>query len=244
VLHLPDHIAKDHCLRRLSVTLGKYDSYKDSVLESSLWLLENGYFGSRRGSGGNVSVRIDEGDLMAITPSSVQYHDLSAKDICVVDFDLSVIEGGLKPSVEAGMHSIIYKMRPDVHAVVHTHQSFGSVFAVISEPIPALFDEIAFALGHKVDVVPYALSGSTDLINNVKIKLSNNANAYILQNHGILVLGKNLDKALLHAELLEKVAQVYFMALSTGKAIHTLPDPVMELIKVLRNHEVSEALKK
>jgi L-ribulose-5-phosphate 4-epimerase len=224
--------------------MGKYDSYKDSVLESSLWLLENGYFGSQRGSGGNVSVRIDKGDLMAITPSSVQYHELSAGDICVVDFDISVIEGGLKPSVEAGMHSIIYKMRPDVHAVVHTHQIFGSVFAVISEPIPALFDEIAFSLGHMVEVVPYALSGSADLVNNVRAKLSNNANAYILQNHGILALGKNLDKALLHAELLEKAAQVYSMALSTGKAIHMLPEPVIEMIKVLRNHEVNEALNK
>jgi L-ribulose-5-phosphate 4-epimerase len=224
--------------------MGKYDSYKNSVLESSLWLLENGYFGSRRGSGGNVSVRIHEGDLMAITPSSVKYHELSAKDICVVDFDISVIEGGLKPSVEAGMHSIIYKMRPDVHAVVHTHQVFGSVFALISEPIPALFDEIAFSLGHMVEVVPYALSGSADLANNVRAKLSNNANAYILQNHGILALGKNLDKALLHAELLEKAAQVYSMALSTGKAVHKLPEPVIEVIRVLRNHEVNEALKK
>jgi L-ribulose-5-phosphate 4-epimerase len=224
--------------------MGKYDNYKDSVLESSLWLVENGYFGSHRGSGGNVSVRIDEGDLMAITPSSLKYHELSAKDICVVDFDISVIEGGLKPSVEAGMHGIIYKMRPDVHAVVHTHQIFGSVFAVISEPIPALFDEVAFSLGHMVEVVPYALSGSVDLVNNVKAKLSNNATAYILQNHGILALGKNLDKALLHAELLEKTAQVYSIALSTGKAIHTLPDPVIEMIKVLRNQEVNEALKK
>lgn len=224
--------------------MGKYDSYKDSVLESSLWLLENGYFGSQRGSGGNVSVRIDEGALMAITPSSVQYHKLSAKDICVVDFDISVIEGGLRPSVEAGMHSIIYKMRPDVHAVVHTHQIFGGVFAVISEPIPALFDEVAFTLGHMVEVVPYALSGSVDLVNNVMAKLSNNANAYILQNHGILALGNNLDKALLHAELLEKTARIYFMALSTGKVIHTLPEPVIEMIRILRSHEVNEALKK
>jgi L-ribulose-5-phosphate 4-epimerase len=224
--------------------MAHYENYKKDVLAASLWLLENGYFGSRRGSGGNVSVRIHEGDLMAITPSSVQYHELSAKDICVVDFDISIIEGELKPSVEAGMHSIIYKMRPDVRAVVHTHQFFGSVFAVINEPIPALFDEVAFALGNTVEVVPYGLSGSVDLVNNVRAKLSNNANAYILQNHGILALGANLDKALLHAELLEKAAQVYSMALSTGRAINTLPEPVIEMIKVLRNHEVNEVLKK
>ena len=82
--------------------MGKYDSYKESVLEASLWLLENRYFGSLRGSGGNVSVRIDEGDLMAITPSSVQYHELSAKDICVVDFDISVIVGGAETFCGSG----------------------------------------------------------------------------------------------------------------------------------------------
>jgi ribulose-5-phosphate 4-epimerase/fuculose-1-phosphate aldolase len=95
-----------------------------------------------------------------------------------------------------------------------------------------------------VEVVPYALSRSVGLVNNGRAKLSNNANAYILQNHGVLTLGKNLDNALLHAELIEKAAQVYSMALSTSKAIHKLPEPVIEMIRVFRNHEVNEALKK
>ena len=88
----------------------KYENYKKNVLEASLWLSEQGYFGSHRGSGGNVSVRISE-DAMAITPSSVKYQELSAADICVIGFDLSGIEGNdkLKPSVESGMHSIIYQ---------------------------------------------------------------------------------------------------------------------------------------
>jgi L-fuculose-phosphate aldolase len=221
----------------------KYDDYKKKVLEASLWLLEHGYFGSRRGTGGNVSVRIEE-SVMAITPSSAKYQDLSSDDICVVGMDLSVMEGTLSPSVESGMHSIIYRRRPDVHAIVHTHQVYGSVFAVINEPIPALFDEISFSLGQMVEVIPYALSGSTDLVNNVAGKLSNNANAYIIQNHGILALGKNLDKALLHAELLEKAAQTYCLALSTHKTIHTLPDSIIETVKAVRDYEVNEAGKK
>jgi glutamate-1-semialdehyde 2,1-aminomutase len=223
----------------------KYDNYKKNVLEASLWLSEHGYFGSYRGSGGNVSARINEMAL-AITPSSVKYQELSTADICVVGFDLSVIEGNdkLKPSVESGMHSIIYRKRPDVNAIVHTHQIYGSVFALINTPIPALFDEVSFALGQMVEIVPYALSGSPQLISNVASKLSNNANAYIIQNHGILALGKNLDLAILNAELLEKVAHIYYLALSTGKPVSTLPESIVELVAAVRNNEVKEAMGK
>ncbi|MGD0020877.1 MAG: class II aldolase/adducin family protein [Smithellaceae bacterium] len=220
----------------------KYDNYKKNVLEASLWLSEHGYFGSHRGSGGNVSVRLSE-VAMVITPSSVKYQKLSVDDICVVGFDLSVIgeKSNLKPSVESGLHSIIYQNRPDVNAVVHTHQIYGSVFAVINTPIPALFDEVSFSLGQMVEIIPYALSGSSELANNVAGKLSNNANAYIIQNHGILALGKNLDLAILNAELLEKVAQIYCLALSTGKPIKTLPESIVELVVAVRNYEVNDA---
>ena len=215
---------------------------KKEFLEASLWLAQHGYFGSHRGTGGNVSVRID-GTTMAITPSSVRYQELSVDDICITGFDLSLIEGkgNLKQSVESGLHSIVYRMRPDVNAVIHTHQIYGSVFAVINTPIPALFDEVSFSLGQMVEVIPYALSGSPELANNVGGKLSNNANAYIIQNHGILALGKNIDKAILHAELLEKVARIYCLALSTGKPISTLPESIIEMVGVLRNHEVKKA---
>ena len=223
----------------------KYESYKKEVLEASLWLSAQGYFGSLRGSGGNVSVRIDE-TAMAITPSWVKYQEISVADICVVGSDLSVIEGNdkLKPSVEAGMHNIIYQRRPDVHAIVHTHQIYGSVFALINTPIPALLDEVSFSLGPMVEIIPYALSGSPELVNNVESKLSNNANAYIMQNHGILALGKNLDKAVLNAELLEKVAHIYYLALSTGKQVFTLPKSITDLVSIIRNQEVKEAMEK
>ena len=223
----------------------KYESCKKNILEASLWLLKQGYFGSHRGSGGNVSVRVNE-TAMAITPSSINYQALSLDDICIVGFDLSVIEvkDKLKPSVEAGMHNIIYQKRPDVNAIVHTHQIYGSVFSLINTPIPALFDEVAFSLGQMVEIVPYALSGSSDLVDNVAGKLSNNANAYILQNHGILALGRDLDKAILHAELLEKVAHIYYLALSTGKPIDTLPESIVEVVKIVRENEVQQAMGK
>ncbi len=214
----------------------KYKAYKKEVLDASLWLSEHGYFGSLRGSGGNVSVRIND-TAMAITPSALKYQDLSVDDICIVGFDNQEIKikKGRKSSIEAGMHSVIYQKRPDIKAIVHTHQTYGSVFAILNMPIPALFDEASWALGKTIEVVPYALSGSHQLAINVGTKLSNKANAYIIQNHGILALGENIDKALLNAELLEKAAQIYYLALSTSKPVNSLPS---SKVKHLKNKKI------
>ncbi|MEW6262742.1 MAG: class II aldolase/adducin family protein [Thermodesulfobacteriota bacterium] len=221
-----------------------FSVYKKEVLEGALWLSERGYLGSHRGSGGNVSVRIDEG-VMAITPSSLRYQAMSADDVCVVGFDLTIIDGkkGINPSVETGLHGVVYRMRPDVNAVVHTHQTYGSLFSIINTPIPALFDEVSFSLGSVIEIIPYALSGTPDLAKNVAEKVASHANAFIIQNHGILALGQTLDQAILHAELLEKAAHIYYMALSTGKPITTLPEPILALVDAVREHEVKEARK-
>jgi hypothetical protein len=219
-----------------------YSKEKTMVLESSLWLSRNGYFGTQRGTGGNVSLRLGESS-MAITPSSMEYEGLTPGDILVVDFAIAVIEGktGLKPSVESILHSTIYQNRPDCNAVVHSHQPWGSALALINTPIPALFDEVSLALGPLIDIIPYGLSGSPELAANTATKLSNNANAYIIQNHGILALGKTMHQALLNAELLEKVAHAFCLALSTGKTVTTLPQSVADMFSSLRHNEVNEA---
>ncbi|OPL16735.1 MAG: hypothetical protein AVO39_00135 [delta proteobacterium MLS_D] len=221
-----------------------YETYQKEVLQAGLWLSEHGFFGSLRGTGGNVSVRIAGEDLMAVTPSSVKYHEITPEDICIVDLSSTLVEGERAPSIEAGMHAAVYRERPDVKAVVHTHQTYGSVFALINRSVPALFDEVAFALGEKIDMIPYALSGSPELAANVGHAVRNNANAYIIRNHGIIALGKNMDKALLAAELLEKAAKTYCIALSTGVPVVELPDDVLEMARGLREYEAEEAKKK
>ncbi len=223
--------------------MDSYGTYQREVLEASLWLWKHGYFGSTRGTGGNVSVRIHGKNLMAVTPSSVKYNEIGSEDICIVDLSGKLIEGSRVPSMESGMHAAVYRERSDVNAVVHTHQAYGSVFALLNIPIPPLFDEIALVLGESVEVVPYAMSGSAELADNVANRLANNANAYIIQNHGIIALGKSMDKALLAAELLEKAAQTYCLALSTGKPVGELPGPICRLVRTLRDKEVKEAEK-
>ncbi len=214
--------------------MGKYYEYQKEVLKWSLWLSENGFFGTKLGTGGNVSMRIPGEEAAAMTPSSRKYHELTAQDICVVDFGGKLLEGDLKPTMEQGIHLAVYKNREKVNAVAHTHQTYASLISVIGTPIPALFDEVAFDIGDVVDVVPYAVSGSAELAENVRSKLGNNCGCYIIQNHGALNLGSSLEKACLHAEMLEKVCMVYYHALVSGKKISVLPEPVMELVRALK----------
>jgi L-ribulose-5-phosphate 4-epimerase len=204
--------------------MSKYDDYKQQVLEICQDMMEGGFFGSRHGSAGNVSVLVDGEDVAVITPSGRNYRQLRAQDMCVVNMQGGRIEGDYEPSIETPMHLACYQNRPDVSAVIHTHQPYASVFSLINQPIPALFDEVAVAIGHTIDVVPYGLSGSDDLLRGVVEKLENRCHCYILQNHGALSVGPNLEKTRLFAELMEKTAQVYYMALSTGREITHLPE--------------------
>jgi L-fuculose-phosphate aldolase len=106
----------------------------------------------------------------------------------------------------------------------------SSVLAVLNVPIPPLFDETVVTVGNLIEVVPYALSGSPELLANVVEKLANRGQCYILQNHGALCVGKNLDKAVAYLELLEKNAAIYCQALATGKPVVTLPQQLAEAL--------------
>lgn len=216
------------------INVSNYESYRREVLECTQWLSSHGYFGGQKGSGGNVSVRIKGEEMIAVTPSSLPYQTLQVEDICIVNFALQTIAGEHRPSIEAAMHIGVYRHRGDVNAVIHTHQTFASVFAVLNMPVPPLFDEVALNTGHTIDVIPYALSGSPELVENVAGKLANKCHCYILQNHGALSLGATLEKAWINTENMEKAAQIYYYALSTGRPVGTLPEATLELFKALR----------
>ena len=137
-----------------------YDSAKKLVVETAQKLTQKGYLVA---TGGNVSIRILQEKAFAITPSDYDYMKMRPEDVCILDFELNILEGKLKPSVESAMHCAIYQARPDVNAVVHTHQVYASALALIHAPIPALFDEQARFLGRAVEIIPYAPSGTSFL---------------------------------------------------------------------------------
>jgi len=206
--------------------MGAFESYKQQVVETAQDLTHKGYL---MATGGNLSVRIAGRDAFAVTPSNFDYLKMTASDICVLDFDLAVIEGQLKPSVEAGMHAAVYQARPDVNAIIHTHQVYASALTLIKAPIPALFDEQARFLGRSVEIIPYAPSGTGMLKTTVAKHVRNHNNAYMMQNHGALVFGHDMERAVHNVEILEKCALAYLLALCSERKVSKIPLAVREI---------------
>ena len=203
-----------------------FDSAKKQVVETAQKLVQKGYL---MATGGNLSTRITGQDAFAITPSNFDYLKMTNEDVCILDFDLNIIEGDLKPSVESAMHGAIYQARADVNAVVHTHQVYASALTLIKASIPALFDEQARFLGRSVDIIPYAPSGTGFLKNTVAKHVKNHNNAFMMQNHGALVFGHDIERAIHNVEILEKCAQAYLLALCTERKISKIPLAVREI---------------
>ncbi|KAF0109725.1 MAG: aminotransferase [Chloroflexi bacterium] len=206
--------------------MSQFLPFKQQIVDAAQKLTKKGYL---MATGGNLSVRIAGQNAFAITPSNYDYLKMTADDVCVLDFDLNPLEGGRKPSVESGMHGAIYQTRADVNAVVHTHQVYASALALIRLPIPALFDEQTIFLGRRVAVIPYAPSGTARLKDTIARHVNDHNNAYLMQNHGALCFGHNLERAAHNVEILEKCALAYLLALCTGEKVSKIPLAAREL---------------
>ncbi len=203
-----------------------FDEYKQLVVQTAQELTHKGYL---MATGGNLSVRIPGQNALAVTPSNFDYLLMTPEDICVLDFDLQTIEGHRVPSVETSMHAAIYQVRPDVNAIVHTHQVYASALTLIKAPIPALFDEQARFLGRSVEIIPYAPSGTGMLKSTVAKHVKNHNNAFMMQNHGALVFGHDMQRAVHNVEILEKCALAYLLALCSERKVSKIPLAVREI---------------
>lgn len=178
------------------------------------------------GTSGNGSMRLGK-ELLAITPSSRPYSLLRPEEIVVVDFQAEPVEGDLVPSSETLMHIAAYRCRPDAMAVLHTHSPYITVAAVLGRPIPPLIDELVIRVGGEVPVAQYAFPGTPELAEAAASHLKER-NAVILRNHGLLALGSSLEEALEACQLVERAAQVFFLASLLGTP-EPLPPQVVEL---------------
>ena len=206
--------------------MSAFDLQKKQIVETAQALVRKGYL---MATGGNLSLRIPGQNCFAITPSNYDYLKMTPQDVCVLDFELNKLEGQLKPSVESAMHGAIYKVRLDVNAIVHTHQAYVSALTLIKAPIPALFDEQARFLGRSVEIIPYAPSGTGWLKNTVAKHVQNHNNAFMMQNHGALVLGHDMQRAVHNVEILEKCALAYLLAICSERKISKIPLAVREV---------------
>ena len=206
--------------------MSQIEEVKQKIVRTSQKLVRKGYL---MATGGNVSMRILGQDAFAITPSNYDYMKMKPEDVCVLDFELNVLEGELKPSVETPMHGGVYQVRGDVNAIVHTHQVYASALTLIKAPIPTLFDEQARFLGRSVDIIPYAPSGTGMLKKAVAKHVRNHNNAFMMQNHGALIFGHDMERATHNVEILEKCALAYLLALCSERKVSKIPLAVREI---------------
>ena len=156
---------------------------------------------------GNLSVRLPGKDQIWITPSGLHKGELRTDDLIKIDFNGNVLEGHHKPSTEWKFHVAIYKARPDVYAVIHTHNPSVLVLDLLGiELDPGLLIESKYYV-KGVAYVPEEEPGSEELAKHVAQAALKGANAIILRKHGVVSLGKNLYEAETVAEVLEDIAQ-------------------------------------
>ena len=164
------------------------------------------------GTAGNISIR--NGDLVAITPTSVDYDALDLSLVCVVGLDGEIVEAEREPSSELPMHLAVYHAT-DAVAIVHTHAPYATALATVVDELPAIHYMIA-ELGGPVRVAPYATFGTDELAGSAMDALRGR-NAVILGSHGTLTLGDSLEQAYWRSVLLEWLATLYYRATLLGE---------------------------
>lgn len=196
------------------------DTAVRAVVEGGLRLVRDGLV---EGTAGNVSVR--EGDLVAVSPSSIAYELIRPEDVCVLDLDGTIVSraDGPRPSTETGMHLQVYR-ETDAGAVVHHHGLASVAVSTVVDVLPALHYYIA-RLGGPVRVAAYARYGTDQLARNVLLALEGRT-AALMANHGAITYAGSLDAAFDKALLLEWLCRLQVTAASMG-APRALSEPDM-----------------
>jgi L-ribulose-5-phosphate 4-epimerase len=175
---------------------------------------------------GNVSARDPESGLVVIKPSGVMYDVLRPEDHVVVDLQGKTVEGKLKPSSDTASHLYIYRQRPDVNGVVHTHSPYATAFAANGLSIPVYLTAHADEFGQEIPCAGFALIGGEEIGQQVVENIGTCA-AVLLKNHGVFTVGKNARAAVKAAVMVEDVAKTVFLARQLGQP-DELPADVVE----------------
>lgn len=177
---------------------------------------------------GNVSARDPESGLVVIKPSGIKYVDLRPEHMVVVDLEGDIVEGTLKPSSDTASHLYIYRQRPDVNGIVHTHSRYATAFAALGKPIPVYLTAQGDEFGGPIPCGGFALIGGEE-IGQVVVESIGNSPAVLLKNHGVFTVGKNAEAALKAAVMVEDVAATIWLALQIGQPDEISPENVAKL---------------
>jgi L-fuculose-phosphate aldolase len=191
--------------------------------------------GLTAGTGGNLSVVNRKKNLIAVTPSGVDYLEMSPEDVALVGMDGGPIETSkCKPSSELLFHQALYRRRQDIQAVVHTHSVYATTLASLGWEIPPFHYLVAYS-GKKVPLASYATFGSEQLARNVAEAIGDN-NAVLMESHGVVTVGATLAKAFEAAEIIEYVARVYYLAKNLGEPAILSDEEMKKVIEKFKGY--------
>lgn len=177
---------------------------------------------------GNVSARDPESGLVVIKPSGLKYSELRPENMVIVDVEGDIVEGNLKPSSDTASHLYIYRARPDVNGIVHTHSRYATAFAALGKPIPVYLTAQGDEFGGPIPCGGFALIGGEE-IGKVVVEAIGTSPAVLLKNHGVFTVGKNAEAAIKAAVMVEDVAATVWLALQIGQPDEISPENVAKL---------------
>lgn len=179
---------------------------------------------------GNVSARDPETGLVVIKPSGVKFRDLTPENMVIVDLDGKVVEAAHKPSSDTASHCYIYRHRPDVFGVAHTHSRFATAFAALGRSIPCVLTAMADEFGGDIPCGGFALIGGEQIGKVVIETLAGSKSlAVLLQNHGVFTIGKNAEEAVKAAVMTEDNAAIVWAALQLGEPLPISAEDIASL---------------
>jgi L-ribulose-5-phosphate 4-epimerase len=169
---------------------------------------------------GNVSGRVPGHDLMVIKPSGVSYDELTPESMVVCDLDGNLVEGDHAPSSDTAAHAYVYRHRPDVGGVVHTHSTYACAWAARGEPIPCVLTAMADEFGGEIPIGPFAIIGDDSIGRGIVETLANHRSpAVLMRNHGPFTIGKDAKAAVKAAVMCEDVARSVHIARQLGEPL-------------------------
>lgn len=179
-------------------------------------------------TGGNVSLRDPHTGHVVIKPSGLRYDQMRPQDMVIVDMHGTVVEGALKPSSDTASHLYIYRARPDVNGVVHTHSPYATAFAALGKPIPVYLTAQGDEFGCPIPCAEFALIGGEE-IGKLVVDNIGPSTAILLKNHGVFTIGKSAEAAVKSAVMVEDIARTVWIALQMGQPQEIAPDDVARL---------------